>query len=342
MASIKRMPANLFVMELLAALNRKDGYIMGTKGQNPKKWSLTSWFYTQYSGKQLTKAKYWREHAQRVWDCNGMVEGIYEDYAGVDINSKARYNYAEWCSPKGKGMIPVEYRVPGAAVFWSDSGASSIHHVAYLLEPVTKGKPEGDWYIIEARGVMYGVVKTRLNARKPNYWGLMSKYIDYANVLENAETITFTVRLGDRTLRNGSEGEDVRELQNALIRLGYDCGKWGADGDFGDATEEAVIKFQKAKKLTADGVAGPKTISALQSALQAQEHGVQDPQKVTIVGGNCYVRDLPKIDGSNKLCVAHEGESYTYLGQESEGGWLKIEWKDGFGWVSGKYGKLVK
>ena len=81
-----------------------------------------------------------------------------ETYSGTDINTKARYNYAQWCNPKGKGMIPASYRVPGAAVFWSDNTASNIHHVAYLYKPVVAGKPDGDWYIIEARGVMYGVV----------------------------------------------------------------------------------------------------------------------------------------------------------------------------------------
>lgn len=339
--AIKRMRSDLFVAELKAALNRKDGYIMGSKGQNPKKWDKDSWWFTQYSGSQKKKALYWRENAERVWDCNGMSEGIYEDFSGVNINTKARYNYANWCDPKGKGMIPVEYRIPGAAVFWSDSGASSIHHVGYLIEPVAKGKPEGDWYLIEARGVMYGVVRTKLLSRKPNYWGLMTKYFDYSNSTK-VDLTTDMIHLGDRTLKNGSEGEDVKEMQEALIRLGYDLGKWGADGDFGDCTEQAVRAFQKAKKLTVDGVVGTKTVAALTEALQSTNAGVQDPQKVIIVGGNCYVRDNPSVDTGLKLGVAHEGESYNYLGQQSENAWLKIEWQNGFGWVSGKYGKLVK
>ena len=79
--AIKKMPIGKFVSELEAALNRKDGYIMGSKGQNPKKWAANSWWYTQYSGDQKKKALYWREHAERVWDCNGMAEGIYEDFS---------------------------------------------------------------------------------------------------------------------------------------------------------------------------------------------------------------------------------------------------------------------
>ncbi len=63
------------------------------------------------------------------------------------------------------------------------------------------------------------------------------------------------------TLRRGSKGENVRLLQQALINLGFLSGK--ADGKFGPITEEAVIRFQKANSLTADGLAGTKTLSLL-------------------------------------------------------------------------------
>ena len=215
---MERVAISTFVAELAAALNRHDGYIMGAYGQNPRtgyldlsitkcksSWEPNGYYYTQYSGKQRDKALYWRAHATRVWDCNGMAEGIYEIHTGTCIDSKARYNYAQWCSPKGSGMIPAQYRVPGAAVFWSDSGASSIHHVAYLWKPVNDGHPDGDWLIIEARGVMYGVVSGKLYSRKPNFWGLMAKYYDY----DNAEATP--AEPARRILRNGCEGEDVKE-----------------------------------------------------------------------------------------------------------------------------------
>ena len=159
MASIKLMPAALFARELGEALARKDGYIMGATGQDPRDWPADSHWFTQYSGAQREKALYWRAHAQRVWDCNGLAEGLYRDYAGKNIDSKARYNYAQWCDPRGTGMIPAKYRTPGAAVFWGET-APDITHVAFLYEPVDAAKPRGDWYLIEARGVMTGVVCT--------------------------------------------------------------------------------------------------------------------------------------------------------------------------------------
>ena len=65
-------------------------------------------------------------------------------------------------------------------------------------------------------------------------------------------------------LKIGSKGSDVKALQNKLIELGYLSGK--ADGVYGSKTAAAVKAFQQASKLTADGVAGEKTISKLESA----------------------------------------------------------------------------
>lgn len=191
--AIKRMPIQLFLDELKAAWLRKDGYIMGATGQDPKQWSVNSWWFTQYddddyTAAQKAKALYWRKNAQKVWDCNGLAEGIYKNWSGVSINTKARYNYIEWCSVKGSGMIPAKNRAPGVAVFWGKK-PETITHVAYLYEPVDKNNPAGDWYIIEAKGVLWGVVRTTLYDRKPNYWGVMDKYFDYgtSNNVEKPE-----------------------------------------------------------------------------------------------------------------------------------------------------------
>ena len=66
------------------------------------------------------------------------------------------------------------------------------------------------------------------------------------------------------TLRKGSRGDWVTILQQKLILRGYSCGSKGADGIYGNDTVKAVKAFQKANGLTADGVAGPKTLAALE------------------------------------------------------------------------------
>ena len=69
------------------------------------------------------------------------------------------------------------------------------------------------------------------------------------------------------TIRKGSKGTYVKACQNDLIKLGYDVGKTGADGKFGNNTYKAVKAFQKDKKLKVDGIVGAKTWEALDNAI---------------------------------------------------------------------------
>ncbi len=68
-------------------------------------------------------------------------------------------------------------------------------------------------------------------------------------------------------LRTGDFGADVEKLQNALVRHGFDVG--GVDGSFGANTRAAVVRFQRAKGLQADGVVGAGTWRALEGAVVA-------------------------------------------------------------------------
>ncbi|MBQ9253110.1 MAG: peptidoglycan-binding protein [Clostridia bacterium] len=76
--------------------------------------------------------------------------------------------------------------------------------------------------------------------------------------------VTVTAAPDDGTLRQGSTGSEVKSLQETLIQLGYLTGK--ADGVFGAKTYAALVAFQKANKLTADGIAGVKTLKKLDSS----------------------------------------------------------------------------
>ena len=71
------------------------------------------------------------------------------------------------------------------------------------------------------------------------------------------------------TLRRGYKGPYVVECQTDLVKLGYDIGSCGIDGVYGKATMAAVSAFQKASKLTVDGICGPNTWAALDAALAA-------------------------------------------------------------------------
>jgi murein DD-endopeptidase MepM/ murein hydrolase activator NlpD len=73
--------------------------------------------------------------------------------------------------------------------------------------------------------------------------------------------------LGRRAMRIGRRGWDVAALQFLLNARGY--GPGGYDGGFGPNTRRAVVRFQRARGLSVDGVAGPATLRALRSRRRA-------------------------------------------------------------------------
>lgn len=91
------------------------------------------------------------------------------------------------------------------------------------------------------------------------------------------------------TLRYGSEGAEVTTLQNRLIALGYLAGS--ADGKFGRDTKSAVIAFQKANGLSADGVVGEDT-SAKLYASNVVSNTVSSTQTLRVGAVSDAVRDM--------------------------------------------------
>src|SRR5664280_222740 len=64
-----------------------------------------------------------------------------------------------------------------------------------------------------------------------------------------------------RTLTKGCTGSDVSQLESKLKSLGFYTGN--IDGSFGPYLKEAVILYQRSKRLVQDGIAGPITLTSL-------------------------------------------------------------------------------
>lgn len=86
------------------------------------------------------------------------------------------------------------------------------------------------------------------------------------------------------SLRHGSEGPAVEDLQERLNGLGYTV--TGHDGVFGEETLHAVVAFQKVNGLSRDGVVGPATRGALERA--------SVPAPRSRVGGLHVEIDIPR------------------------------------------------
>ncbi|MBN3909507.1 MAG: peptidoglycan-binding protein [Nostoc sp. NMS1] len=93
-------------------------------------------------------------------------------------------------------------------------------------------------------------------------------------ILELAQASS-TVAASPSVLKYGSRKSDVQRLQTQLKQLGYYNGV--VDGQYNASTEIAVTKFQKAKGLKVDGIAGLATRRSLQAALVAKNQIVTSP-----------------------------------------------------------------
>ena len=69
-----------------------------------------------------------------------------------------------------------------------------------------------------------------------------------------------------------------------MLKLGYDVGSYGVDGDFGNDTYDAVVKFQEDHNLLKDGEVGPNTYEAITNALLKLTAAKPDGDQTVVIG----------------------------------------------------------
>ncbi len=118
------------------------------------------------------------------------------------------------------------------------------------------------------------------------------------------------------SLRNGSTGDEVRALQRRLKDLGYYTGS--VDGDFGAGTESAVRAFQRANGLHVDGVAGPRTLSTLNSS-SAKHAPTATPRPKATATPRPAVTPKATSRAQPRTYVPSAPDTYRYLQLGSSG-----------------------
>ncbi len=100
--------------------------------------------------------------------------------------------------------------------------------------------------------------------------------------------------------KTGSRGSEVRMIQQALIRAGYEV---TADGVYGPKTADAVMAFQRKKGLKpVDGVVGPVTMAHLMAASVAAG-GSEKPKELQIADGHINTH-ITFCSGRNLMYIA--------------------------------------
>lgn len=285
----------------------------------------------------------WTDGGQGVLEAIGTSNVFSSKYGSngcPDKGANSMFSYAK-SAGAAWGTIDTLPEVVGLALHTDG-------HVGYYV---------GDGYAVEWRGFNYGCVKTKVADRTWKYWYQLP-FITYDEDAVLPNTSTATTTLGNRLLKNGMSGDDVKALQELLIQLGYDLSKYGADGKFGAETEKAVIGFQTAEGLEADGLYGDLTHATLMNAIadddadEAQKTDVPTEMpsstpdafvstKVVIVseGGKVNIR-TGNSTSYGRITLVAPGTMYPYVATAMNG-WHAIEVGSQIGWVSGEFSKVI-
>ena len=182
----------------------------------------------------------------RIFDCRGFTDWCLKQF-GIDLQGEGATS--QW----------------GTASNWSEKG--EIKNVPYntlVCLFVKKGSK------MEHTGFGYRGETCECSAGVQHFTARNKKWTHYAIPRGIEKGVDPVIPTDEKpTLRKGDKGEYVTLAQTKLLAKGYDIGAYGADGKFGNATENAVKAFQRenldqnGNPLVADGVIGQKTWWAL-------------------------------------------------------------------------------
>lgn len=227
--------------------------------------------------------KYWQDvkpsYQGQPW-CAAFVTWCFQKAYGKDIATKLLKHYPYVYCPQMASLFTLNANPKvGDVVIFKYSGQFShtgivVSVLGDYFETIEGNTSSGSTIVPNGGGVYQkGYYKSNLPGTKfctPD-WSLVSnvgggsttKTTNWIAELQKKINASVDGIAGPETLgkcpllQNGSMGEVTRILQTRLNALGYNCGS--VDGLFGQNTKKAVINYQKAKGLVADGIVGQNT-----------------------------------------------------------------------------------
>ena len=337
--------------KLIATAEAEIGYLekKSNKDLDSKTANAGSKNYTKYNRDMKAWAK--SANINDQW-CQNFVDWCFVKAFGLELAKKLIYTFTNY-TPTGSNAFKKRDRYikrgkgkpkRGDVIYFYSAAKGRIGHVGIVYK-VTSSTV----YTIEGNTSGASTLVTNGGGVRKKSYKLTSTYIDgygsvdYSAVTGDVGEVPAPLALGDRELKNYAEGPDVKQLQEALISLGYDCGSYGADGEFGDCTEMALKAFQKAHGCEVDGEYGPETHAALMAALEAANAAPEPetPRFVQIMKNKkCFIRKGPGTNYAD-IGVAHSGDKLPYQGRTFDNGWHVVEYRGGKACVSGKYARLA-
>ena len=214
-------------------------YVYGAKGSYGKLTqshlnSLILAYPDIFTNIYITKAR--RLVSKVCTDCSGLIGW----YTGKNLGSYQLYKTAAIKEP-----ITTVEQAPIGAILWRSG------HVGVKVD---------NTYCIEAKGIDYGTVKTKIASTKFTHW-LLFEYIDYDMPITSSK-LQNPYKEPTEIIYKGMEGEFVKWVQWELNDAGI---KVELDGELGAITDKAIRKFQQSCKIAVDGKVGAVTRKAFKA-----------------------------------------------------------------------------
>lgn len=158
-------------------------YLYGSVRVQTNKDTIDRYFSEHYAS-SMSREKY--DSYTKSWpkdgyatDCQGLLDAYMTYDLGEKTDINADMNYKYWCIDKGEIESISRNFVLGEAVFMKNAATGRMNHVGWVCGFM----PDGEPLVVEARGIAYGVVVTRFNARPWTHRGLMKAKFGYEDAL---------------------------------------------------------------------------------------------------------------------------------------------------------------
>ena len=183
----------------------------------------------------------------KAYDCSGLIVCYFlkEKYISSDMTAAGLYAICKAIKKSDLAAGDLVFRRDGAG----------IYHVGVYI---------GNGEVIHAMGRDVGVVRQGIDSNGTSYWNRYGRYEKLQKQESEENTMATELKITNPLMRSDA----ICELQEALNRLGYNCGE--PDGICGKNTMKAIQEFANkhtthsdVKNITVTVKAGEKTYTGV-------------------------------------------------------------------------------